>query len=240
MPGYVMHLAEGSMIEKNLSEIFPLDEIWHARFETGLLLPDTKLKDDKKTSHFWSDSEIALLARKPDINAFLRKYRELLEDPLVLGYLAHLYLDACYEREYWPTVMSFYDKDGNPEVLKNKITQVKIHKTEKTVPVQEFFTPEYYYGEYSKLNGYFINKYNITVPKVELVENCPIEEVDVKDLKTIINGIGGLVLTSVPGRETEVQIFDIDKIEKFIISTAKEFTEKIRRLSFYDPSQDRY
>lgn len=227
MPGYVMHLVEGSVIEKRLSEVLSLDEIWHARFETGLLLPDTKLKDNKKTSHFWSEDEIALLARKPDINAFLDKYRDLLDDPLVLGYLAHLYLDACYERSYWPTVMSFYDKDGNPEVLKDRITHVRIHKTEKTVPVQEFFTPDYYYGEYSKLNGYFIDKYNIAVPEVDLVDTCPIEEVSIADLRAIISGINGLVRSIVPGREKDIQIFDIDKIERFIIDTSDEFTEKI-------------
>ena len=54
MPGYIMHLAEGRLLEPHLLQRGLLKgERELSLFQDGLLLPDTKRKKEKHTSHFW-------------------------------------------------------------------------------------------------------------------------------------------------------------------------------------------
>ena len=93
MPGYIMHLAEGKIIQKLLAGTGLLAEGAADLFEAGLLLPDTKRKKEKYTSHFWNDADMDKLAIAPDLGLFLAKYGSRLAEPVLLGYYAHLHLD---------------------------------------------------------------------------------------------------------------------------------------------------
>lgn len=116
---------------------------------------------------------------------FTDKYGQRLNEPVMLGYLAHLHLDARYVTEYWPTVMAFYGCTGEPEYRKAHIAEVEIKRLQKCVPVSQFFSVDYYYGDYTKLNGYFIHKYHLRVPKWQSIPMSPPEEVNLQDMQMI-------------------------------------------------------
>ena len=52
------------------------------------------------------------------VGVFTDKYGQRLNEPVMLGYLAHLHLDARYVTEYWPTVMAFMAVLGNRNIGK--------------------------------------------------------------------------------------------------------------------------
>lgn len=165
MPGYVIHLAEAELILDKMRKLRQTDDAFEQAFLTGTLLPDTRLKGEKRFSHFWDPDKLECLALGPDLARFTNKYGQRLNEPVMLGYLAHLHLDARYVTEYWPTVMAFYGCTGEPEYRKAHIAEVEIKRLQKCVPVSQFFSIDYYYGDYTKLNGYFIHKYHLRVPK---------------------------------------------------------------------------
>ena len=97
MPGYIMHLAEGRLLEEALCDRgFLKGERDLSLFQDGLLLPDTKRKKEKITSHFWNEKDLTRLAIPPDLELFYEKYREKLHTPVFLGYWAHLHLDRIF------------------------------------------------------------------------------------------------------------------------------------------------
>lgn len=228
MPGYVIHLAEAKQILDVIKEQTKVSDDWEQRFLTGTLLPDTRLKGEKRISHFWNPEEFHLLALAPDLSLFLAKYGERLTDPLVLGYLAHLHLDACYVQNYWPTVIAFYGAEGEPEYEKKKITSVEIKRLGRRVPVGCFFSPEYYYGEYTKLNGYFIDKYGLTVPRWEQIHTALVEEVRLGDMACICHELSHLLEKCHTGDEKKIQVFELAALEDFVAETARAFVRLYR------------
>ena len=145
MPGYVIHLAEAELILGKMRKLRQTDDACEQAFLTGTLLPDTRLKGEKRFSHFWDPDKLECLALGPDLTRFTDKYGQRLNEPVMLGYLAHLHLDARYVTEYWPTVMAFYGCTGEPEYRKAHIAEVEIKRLQKCVPVSQFFSIDYEY-----------------------------------------------------------------------------------------------
>ncbi len=94
MPGFVIHLAEAIVIMESMKK--KPDDAWRQDFLLGSLLPDTRLGEHKAVSHFWGCGQEEYIARAPKLSLFLEKYRHRLDEPAILGYYAHLYLDEHY------------------------------------------------------------------------------------------------------------------------------------------------
>ena len=122
MPGFIIHLTEAAMIMEHM-EVQP-DADWKQEFLLGNLLPDTRLGKDKAISHFWAPEGLENIARAPKLSCFLEKYGHRLNEPVILGYYAHLYLDERYVDEYWPKILTFEDAKGQPEPRKDFIHRV--------------------------------------------------------------------------------------------------------------------
>lgn len=223
MPGYIMHLTEAEQILDSIRGQMHFSYKWEQAFLTGALLPDTRLKGEKQYSHFWNPEHLELLALSPDLDRFLDKYRTRLMQPVMLGYLAHLHLDACYLKNCWPAVIEFYGAEGEPEERRDRITDVEIRHLNRKVPVEQFFSPEYYYGEYTKLNGYFIDKYHLKVPEWELVDDFDMDEVRLQDMEYICGELAHLLTLYHAGDERAIQVFDLEDLEQFLAETAHAF-----------------
>ena len=223
MPGYVIHLAEAELILEMIRSRHPIDDDFEQAFLTGTLLPDTRLKGEKRFSHFWDPDQLERLALGPDLARFTDKYGKRLNEPVMLGYLAHLHLDARYVREYWPTVISFYGCQGEPEYRKAHIAEVEVKRLHRRVPVSQFFSLDYYYGDYTKLNGYFVQKYHLRVPEWTHVVMQPPDEVNLQDMQMICREIAHLKQACHAGDETRIQVFDLASLEAFMEASAQDF-----------------
>lgn len=235
MPGYVIHLAEAELILDNIRNRQRIDDAFEQAFLAGTLLPDTRLKGEKRFSHFWDPNQLERLALGPDLNRFTDKYGQRLKEPVMLGYLAHLHLDARYVQEYWPTVMAFYGCKGETEYRKAYIAEVEVKRLKKRVPVSQFFSVDYYYGDYTKLNGYFIQKYHLRVPEWESVMMSPPEEVNLQDMQMISRELEHLTGQCHAGDEKRIKVFNLASLEKFVALSAEDFCDKyIYRKSLED------
>lgn len=227
MPGYIMHMAEGTLI-LNAMEKKQTKE-WEEAFIVGNLLPDTKKKMEKVTSHFWDPDTLEQMAIAPDLPRFLKKYGTKLEDPVLLGYYAHLYLDHQFVTEYWPGMVEFYDDEGRRKSKKEEITKAKLGITGEIVPRDTFFSDEYYYGDYTKLNNYFVQKYEIKLDlSYEEDQPCPIEEVKFSDLNEVMTELKSIMAKGRLEDRKKIKVFSEKRLCSFLENTAKEFAAMLQ------------
>lgn len=226
MPGYIMHMAEANLILKKIGQ--DKSEEWKRAFIAGNLLPDTKKKQEKVTSHFWNPDTLEDMAIAPDLNRFLSKYETMLSNPVVLGYYAHLYLDERFVHVYWRDMVTFYDDLGNIKRKKKNITKAKIGKTGQMIARDLFFSSEYYYGDYSRLNNYFIEKYAVDLEEHYAdITSCPIQEVDRLDLYQVLKELKWIMAHCDRSKEDEVKVFSKERLCRFLENSADEFITKI-------------
>ena len=209
-----------------------LPEQWAAHFMTGNLLPDTRLLKEKRISHFWNPENAGLLAQAPDLELFLGKYRPDMDDPLLLGYLMHLDLDARYVHNFWPRCMAFYNSEGQPETVSERVAEVEILKTGQRVPLKEFFSPGFYYGDYSRMNGYFVRKYHIHPPEWQDILDFHMDEVNLDDMEKICRDLNWLISHCGPDDEPELKVFDLQQFDSFIRRSAEEFARQYLQKMF--------
>lgn len=180
MPGYVMHLAVAEEIIRNCH--ITDDRVVNCLL-VGSIIPDAA-KDNKKSSHFWTDENYKEFVRKPSLENFLIKYKDKLDNPYVFGYYAHLYMDYVFVTEYWKNHFEFYDNDMKKARLFDEVSNVKLLEDGRIIPREEFFSSSMYYGDYDRMNNYIIDKYKVRTPKImngsndySLVEEVALKEV---------------------------------------------------------------
>lgn len=229
MPGFVMHLAEAGLVLKKLEarrrKMFP--ETWKNQYELGAILPDVRVQGDKRYTHFWCAEELERFARAPYLPAFLTKYRSCLPQPVVLGYLVHLHLDVCYVERYWPTVFTLENEAGETEDRYTGSPYVRLKRDgAERIPRKEFFSEKWYYGDYTILNGYLMEKYDVQVPVYPPIEpfEVPIEEVDAGGFLELIGRFEGF-LTDFGDRKTlaELKVLEPESAERFLEESAEAF-----------------
>lgn len=159
MPGYIIHLSEGRMIENFLKERgWKLDR---EEFYNGILLPDSVEKRFKSVSHFWSEKDKGYIVRTPDLQLFYDKYETNISNSFILGYLAHLDLDQKFFNAFFDSKFLFKDRHGNETFQISEVTDVCIRESGEKIPVTEFFGGEYLYKDYTILNSILIEKYHL-------------------------------------------------------------------------------
>ena len=230
MPGYIMHLTEAKLICSKLREAgLPVSEKWEHCFQIGALLPDSKQRGEKQGSHFWNPASLDRLAIAPDLRLFHRKYGRDFTDPLMLGYRAHLQMDTAYVEEYWDKIVEFLDADGRPAVLRDQITTARIKKTGQMIPREDFFSRNYYYGDYSRSNCWLMEKYGIRLPAYDPAMTCPIEEVSIEDMRQILDELQELLLHCSLETVKDLRVFDPDSLTQFVETCAERETGEIMK-----------
>ena len=232
MPGYVMHLAEAELLLSQLEEhMGPLPGEWKTRFRLGSLLPDTRRRREKASSHFWNPGDSRKLAIAPDLSLFLSRYRDVLKGPVMAGYYAHLHLDERFVNHFWKEQFAFLDEAGREREERAEITTVRIRRSGLEIPEKDFFSPEYYYGDYSRMNDYFLKRYHLVCPPRRDLPDCPIREVDAGDLSVVLEELKNLFAGAYSmGSPDELKVFDLNQLEAFIAASAREIAPELCRL----------
>ncbi len=177
MPGYVMHLAVAEQII-GICHITKIEDCNKLRI--GSIVPDTRKGNEKRKSHFWTAEEYIRFARKPDLHMFTDKYGKCLADPYIFGYYAHLYMDYRFVMKYWPLHYMFYDKNMRPVDTYDDVAWVRYIDTDELILRQDFFSEQYYYGDYNRMNRYMLLRYGIKTPKYksDIIEAGGVDEVE--------------------------------------------------------------
>lgn len=231
MPGYVIHLTEAKIICDILekSSYKKNREMYKKReyFYYGSLLPDAGGKAQKQRSHFWNKEENGKIIMTPDIDEYLRKYAEILKsNPLYKGYLAHLHLDQEFWKRYIKENVEFRNAVGGTTEYIKDLKDIRIKKNDRVVSAQKFFSEDYLYGDYTKLNKMMIQKYRLSLPVYNKSYSNKIEDADNEKMKEVLEQLGVYIINSRSCAEnSELKVLDLCTFETFLKETAYEFVD---------------
>lgn len=220
MPGYILHLVSARM----LLDMLPAEADYHSDaklrndFYMGNLLPDAV--SPKTASHFYDPAYLDRMITWSRPDEFLQKYRERMRNPVYLGYYYHLYIDKKFLKEYLPRVAEYYDAEGRTAQIKRQVKTVRLKKTGETVPLERYLSEEYYYGDYTKMNGYLCERYHLPA-HFEPVEDPGIREAGGADLPRVLRQLDGY--RTVPAEAVrDVRVFDVEELLAFLEKAAEE------------------
>lgn len=149
----------------------------------------------------------------PNLDRFLLKYKNNLNDDFVLGYYIHLYTDYLWFKYFMPDFCEngvIYKLDGTKEEVSNE---------KKT---------DYFYNDYTNLNISLIDEYemdlSIFYEEIPIFNNI-IKEIPMDKLDIIVNQAGIIIKNS---KERKSYIFDMNIIKKFISMSVEYILSNLR------------
>lgn len=179
----------------------------------GTIAPDISkyLGETKEKSHFLDN----ILDDIPNIERFLNKYKNKLNNDFVMGYYIHLYTDYLWFKYF----ITNFSKQDFIYTLDNK----KLFLTEEE-------KLEYIYNDYTNLNGQLIDEYNIELsifyeeqPQFENI----IKEIPMHKLNLIIDNAGLIIKNA---KESKAYIFDLDIVNNFIEFAVNDILTNIEKV----------
>ena len=229
MPGFILHLTAARMF----LDAFPMkDERDVDFFMTGAFLPD--VSSDKFHSHFRDPALTDRMVEIPDLERFLASYKDKLDDPLIFGYYFHLYVDRRFFLEYLPKIVTYMDSTHTITPVKAEVTLARIQKSGKILPLSKFLSDEYYYGDYTRMNTYLIERYHLPSNYHIDFPDPKIPGVDYEGIPSFIEMMKGYL--TVPLEDAfSLQVFDLEDILSFLQTISTEnslFPDNLRQCKF--------
>lgn len=237
MPGFLMHLIEGEMIinKINTGVTSAADSRLLAikadpeQFLLGCILPD--ITDNKERTHFRPAWQKNLITKYPDLDYIRALYPDdAILSPADYGILAHLHLDTHYVTDFWPDYFTIENTAGNTCFDTRQPLYVHISsQPEKKIPLAEFFSDRYFYGEYDRINPRLLKDFHPYIPEQityqpELVH---ITECGPEDPSQITKALQTYIIQNPsPAPEasvTRAEIFPYDAVIEFLEHMADTF-----------------
>lgn len=204
MASAIIHLC----VAKEVNKYLKMDE---NTLLLGSIAPDIakQIGQTKEISHFLdytNEDDI------PNIDRFLKKYRNSLDNPFNMGYFIHLLTDKYWFRDYVYQYIERYTKNKT----KKKITYTAIR--------------DVIYNDYTNINIDLIDKYTLpldlfynefTIPSTDINE-IPVDKLDI-----LIEKMGLIIAES---REDKTFLFDTTDIEIFITNSVKYIIKDLQLL----------
>ncbi|MBQ4583969.1 MAG: zinc dependent phospholipase C family protein [Bacilli bacterium] len=193
MASSIIHMAVAKEMNKNLKK----DE---SKLLLGSIAPDLSklVGETKKYSHFLDDNN------KVDLNKFLAKYKNYLDDDFVLGYYIHLYTDYLWFKYFITEI------DNNDKIKKLDGTIVKLNGEMARL---------YIYNDYTNLNEKLVDKYKLNLNELNNVEiSSIINEIPLDRISLLLEQIK-IINENINRPKTFV--FNIDNINNFIKTSSE-------------------
>ena len=240
MPGYMMHLCEAAYIEniilnsdkgdvdtvisRALISVFNSPDSTN-EFLLGTVLPDAV--SDKSLTHFrppWQDN---LITKYPNMHYLTERHNPDHLTAADLGILAHLYMDSIYVEEFWPRYFQFEDSSGKPTCVSNNIDHVKMtaisrQSDETIIPIRDFFSDRYFYGDYNITNPLFQIDFAPAIPNIAPV-SLTISECNAFSPEMLRRDLSLFVSAEPPVQKATTNVFPYDDLKEFTVSCADRF-----------------
>lgn len=210
MASAIIHLA----IAKKLLDYIKVEN--KKDYLLGSIAPDIskQIGSSKVSSHF-------LIKTKPDvpnIQMFINKYPNFINNSFDLGYFVHLYTDKLW----FDGFLEHFIYNNSIKLLDGTITETTKEEMQNMI-----------YSDYTNMNIELIDKYEIDlslfyeefqIPKTNILE-IPTYRLDI-----LINKMGILISNS---KQEKAYTLDINQVEQFIDYTCNEIIKKLQEL--YQP-----
>lgn len=242
MPGFLIHLSEARIIldsiEKNLKtaddfkeKIISIDD-FKKKFTLGTIIPDGY--QNKHVSHLHPEKCRELITKYPDMPYILSNRFNQFNSPYDLGILAHLHMDYLYVTKFWPGYFGFFDKFGNTEYHISHIEYVKIFASHQKIPLKDFFSEKWFYGDYDISNGYLKGLFSPEIP--DFVTACR-DDININECKDYDESIleKGLIPVKMSRQECDIpdtKVFPCADIADFIKTCAEDFIRILTNICF--------
>lgn len=205
MASAIMHLC----IAKEVNKYLQMDERY---LLLGSIAPDLSKEfgETKEISHFLDHSNEDDL---PNIDRFLKKYRQELNNPFTMGYFIHLLTDKYWFRDYINNYISRYTHDKEKKALTYSAIRSVI------------------YDDYTNINIDLIDHYNLSLDLFFNEFPLPkssISEIPINKLPVLIDKLS-LILKE--AKEEKTFIFDTSDIYEFISNSVKYIIKDIQMLN---------
>ena len=206
MASALIHMVVANEVNKKLNKD-------NDQMLIGSIAPDIskQIGENKVRSHFL-DSEGDL----PNIDKFLNKYKNNLDDSFVMGYFIHLYTDYLWFKYFIPEICD-----------KNVITKLDGTKVKCT----ENMIIQYIYNDYSNLNSRLLDEYDMdlhifyeNIPKFQNI----IEEIPMDKIQIIIDKVSIIIQNS---KERKDFVFDLESVKNFIFLCVELINAKIEEIN---------
>lgn len=206
MASSVIHMCVANEVNKYLKKD-------NSKILIGSIAPDIskQIGMTKEKSHFLDSINDSV----PNIDKFLNKYKNYLNNDFVMGYFIHLYTDYLWFKFFMPNFIKkdfVYDLNGN---------KVYLNEEEKL---------NYIYNDYTNLNIRLLDEYNLDlgifykdIPNIENIIN----EIPMDKLNIIIQQAGLIIKNT---KESKSFIFDIEEINKFIDFSVSDILAQIEKI----------
>lgn len=183
MPGTFIHMSQAKEIIYTLKkgENYPFmnHPRWEDYFIVGCIIPDAPGRALKAPSHYWdleANKDHVVIWPEPD--RFIRDYPDFLEHPLLAGYYAHLLFDRLYFTRLLPEYVYFTEADGKESVILKDIRDAILRKSGESMPVRTFFSYDYFYGDYIRINPKLVEAYQLRFPVIsDQEEDWPLRDI---------------------------------------------------------------
>ena len=206
MASTIIHMAVANEINKVLKRNDNQLLIGSISPDVSKLVGETKLY-----SHFLDSDDTDI----PNIDRFLERYKDNLNDDFVLGYFIHLYTDYLWFKYFVPEVFD--------EVFVTKLDGTKIRCTGNMIDM-------YIYNDYTNMNEQLIEKYNLDL-KIFYVRsehfNNIIKEIPMDKLDLILDKTIEIIENTKVKKDL---VLDIKNIEKFIRTATELTVSKLKEL----------
>ena len=244
MASFVMHYVALEKLIDSMNN-YKLVSDDKNNFRLGNLIVDTLGIDNydrdeklsrKMITHFRDEEDDDKCIQIPNIDKFMNKYEYLVNrDYSAMGYLFHLYTDKMFFEYLYEEVINPLDKDMQVTNYKKDNYYVRVLHNNKIFKTSDFYSGSDIgglYRDYSNMNKYLINKYSIVFNYEELkcfsyrFINPGIEEIDYKYIGEVFNKMKDVIDNSYSSDVNELNIFNIDDIDKFISLVVDGFNNK--------------
>jgi len=177
----------------------------------GTIAPDISkhLNETKTRSHFLTDGI------NIDIEKFLDKYKDQLDNSFIMGYFIHLYTDLLW------------DKYFVSEIVENDTIKLLNGETVEK-------TPEIYkkliYNDYTNLNIKLLDEYNLDLSLFYqdiIVPDIYMDEIPINKLSIIVEQTGIIIKNT---KENKAYTFELENIKPFINTSANLIYLKIKEI----------
>ena len=194
MASAIIHIAVANEVNKKVHRD-------PSQYLLGSIAPDIAkiVGIDRNTTHFKSETQ-----QEPDIDKFLSKYKNNLDDDFVFGYYIHLFTDYFWFKYFYT---EFVD-DNIVTTLDNN----KIRLTKKELE-------KFIYNDYTNMNIKLIDEYELElrifyneIPEIkQIISEIPMDKLDVLRDK--------MALIIQNSEEKKDYLFNVDNVKRFISLT---------------------
>jgi len=204
MASAIVHICVAKELNKKL-------KVEEKTLYLGSIAPDlsAEIKLDRNKSHFIGKND-----KYPDIEKFVKKYKDHMNDAFVLGYFFHIYTDRLWIDFLGKTVLydKIYNSNGENVLILDK-------------PLKEII-----YDDYTSLNASLIDKYKIDLSlfheELELPDTL-VDEIPIYKLDVIVDKTKNILKNS--KRDNQL-LLDESEIIDFINDSVKEIEEYLSSL----------